>query len=220
MGTDLYRHDRKMVLDACMWLSEQGYFGSLRGSGGNVSVRINDGAMAVTPSGIRYQEMTVDDICILRFGLDAIEVKSGRNPSMESGMHGMIYQNRLDAGAVVHTHPTYGSIFALTNTAIPALFDEVSLSLGPVVEVVPYAFSGSPELAGNVASKLSNLANAYIIQNHGIVTLGKNLHEAMLHTELVEKVARIYALALSTGKSINTLPDFALERIAALRKMT
>jgi L-fuculose-phosphate aldolase len=220
METGSYRQWRKMVLDACMWLSEQGYFGSLRGSGGNVSVRIDECAMAVTPSGIRYQEMTVDDICILRFGLDAIEVKSGRHPSMESGMHGMIYQNRPDAGAVVHTHQTYGSVFALTNTAIPALFDEVALSLGPVIEVVPYAFSGSRELADNVASKLSNLANAYIIQNHGIVTLGKTLHEAMLHAELVEKTARIYALALSTGKSIGTLPAFALDKIAALRKMT
>lgn len=136
---------------------------------------------------------------------------------MESGMHSIIYQRRPDVNAVVHTHQIYGSVFALINTPIPALFDEVSLALGQMVEIVPYAFSGSRALANNVAKKLSNNANAYVIQNHGILALGKDLDAAILNAELLEKVAQIYYLALSTGKPISTLPESIIRLVAASR---
>ena len=212
-----YENEKKNVLAASLWLSEQGYFGSLRGSGGNVSVKVSDNAMAITPSSVRYQELSFEDICVVGFNNKVIEVKDGLKPSIESGMHGVIYQNRLDVNAVVHTHQIYGSVFAVLNTPIPALFDEVSFALGASIEMIPYALSGSAELAANVGSKLSNHANAYIIQNHGILALGKNLDKAVLHAELLEKVAHIYCLALSTGKTVNTLPASAADFAQALR---
>ena len=86
-----------------------------------------------------------------------------------------------------------------------------------MVEIVPYALSGSPDLVNNVARKLSNNANAYVIQNHGILALGKNLDKAILNAELLEKVAHIYYLALCTGKPINTLPESIVELIAVVR---
>jgi len=82
-------------------------------------------------------------------------------------MHVAIYRTRLDVNAVVHTHQPYGSVLAALNTPIPPLFDEVTLALGDIIEVAPYALSGSPELAANVATLLPNNANAYLIQNHG-----------------------------------------------------
>ena len=212
-----YENEKKKVLEASLWLSEQGYFGSLRGSGGNVSVKVSNNAMAITPTSVRYQDLTADDICIVGFDNKAIEVKEGLKPSIESGLHGIIYQNRPDVNAVVHTHQIYGSVFAVLNAPIPALFDEVSFALGASIEIIPYALSGSPELAANVGSKLSNNANAYIIQNHGILALGKNLDKAILHAELLEKVAHIYYLALSTGKPVCTLPASVADFAAALR---
>jgi ribulose-5-phosphate 4-epimerase/fuculose-1-phosphate aldolase len=212
-----YENDKKNVLAASLWLSEQGYFGSQRGSGGNVSVRLSDNAMAITPSSVKYQELSVDDICIVGLDNSAINVKSGLKPSIESGLHSVIYLNRPDVNAVVHTHQIYGSVFAVMNMPIPALFDEVSFALGQMIEIIPYALSGSPELADNVAGKLSNNANAYIIQNHGILALGKNLDKAILHAELLEKAAHIYCLALSTGKPVFTLPASITDFAAALR---
>ncbi len=189
-----------------MWLSQHGYFGSLRGSGGNVSARIDDTTMAITPSGVKYQELSLNDICIIGFDNKEIAVKKGRKPSIESGMHSVIYQKRPEINAIVHTHQTYGSVFAILNLPIPALFDEVSWALGKIIQVVPYALSGSRELAANVGAKLSNNANAYIIQNHGILALGKTMNQALLHAELLEKAAQIYYLALSTGKPVTELP--------------
>jgi len=212
-----YENDKKNVLEASLWLSDQGYFGSHRGSGGNISVRLSDQVMAITPSSIKYQELSVDDICVVDFDNKAIEVKSGLKPSVEAGLHSIIYKNRPDINAVVHTHQIYGSVFAVINTAIPALFDEVSFALGQTIEVIPYALSGSPELAANVGTKLSNNANAYMIQNHGILALGKTLDKAILHAELLEKVAHIYCLALSTGKPVGVLPASVIDFVAAIR---
>lgn len=212
-----YEIYRKDVRKASLWLSEQGYFGSLKGTGGNVSLRINDASMAITPSAVKYQDMSDDDIFIVGFDLSVIEGRSGAKPSMESSMHSIIYQRRPDVNAIVHTHQIYGSVFAILNMPIPALFDEVSLSLGHMVEIVPYAFSGSPELARNVESKLSNNANAYIIQNHGIVALGKTLDQAILYAELLEKTAHIYYMALSSGKPVTTLPETTIERVQSMR---
>jgi len=70
-----------------------------------------------------------------------------------------------------------------------------------------------------VGQKLSNRANAYIIQNHGILALGKTLPEAVLHAELLEKVAHIYYLALSTGKTVTTLPEDTIGLVAAMREI-
>jgi L-ribulose-5-phosphate 4-epimerase len=212
-----YESYKKNVLEASLWLSEQGYFGSHRGSGGNVSVRVNDTAMAITPSSVKYQELSSTDICVVGFDLSVIEENDKLKPSVEAGMHSIIYRKRPDVNAIVHTHQIYGSVFGLINTPIPALFDEVAFSLGQMVEIVPYALSGSPDLVNNVARKLSNNANAYVIQNHGILALGKNLDKAILNAELLEKVAHIYYLALSTGKPINTLPESIVELIAVVR---
>ncbi|PKN20051.1 MAG: class II aldolase [Deltaproteobacteria bacterium HGW-Deltaproteobacteria-6] len=219
MMTGKYIGYKKDVLNACLWLSQQGYLGSLKGSTGNVSVRIDgETSMAITPTGVKYQDMSDDDICVVGFDLAMIEWKSGRKPSMEAGLHSVIYRTRPDVNAIVHTHQTYGSVFAVINTPIPALFDEVALSLGQVTEIVPYAFSGSPELAGNIESRLSNNANAYIIQNHGVVALGGTLDQAMLNAELLEKNAHVYWMALSSGKPVTLLPESTIERIGAMRK--
>jgi glutamate-1-semialdehyde 2,1-aminomutase len=208
---------RQAVLEASLWLSEHGYFGSIRGTGGNVSMRIEgESLMAVTPSSVKYHELSTDDICIT--DLNGGVVDSRRAPSVETGMHAVIYRSRPDVGAVVHTHQIFGSVFALINEPIPALFDEVSFTLGPSVEIVPYALSGSVDLVNNVAGKLSNNANAYIIQNHGIIALGKNLDKAILAAELIEKVGHIYYLALSTGKPVTTLPENVREMAQGIRE--
>ena len=212
-----YESYKKNVLEATQWLYHEGYFGSQRGSGGNVSMRVSETVMAITPSSVRYPEIMVEDICIVDLDLAVIEENHQLKPSVESAMHSIIYQKRSDVNAIVHTHQIYGSVFGLINTPIPSLFDEVAFSLGQTIDVVPYALSGSPELVNNVAGKLSNNANAYILQNHGILALGKDLDKAILHAELLEKVAHIYYLALSTGKPIETLPESIVEVVKIVR---
>lgn len=171
--------------------------------------------MVVTPSSVKYHEITPDDICIVDFSGAVVE--GTRTPSVEAGLHAAVYRERPDVHAVVHTHQIFGSVFAVLNLPIPALLDEVTFALGESIEVAPYALSGSPELAANVAGLLKNNANAYIIQNHGIIVMGKNMDKALIAAELLEKVAHIYYLALSTGKPVTTLPAQIQQMARSLR---
>ena len=200
---DTYREN---VLRVSQTLSEDGYFGTRSGSGGNVSVLIDDeDAIAITPSGKPYESLTESDICIV--GLDQKWIECPSEPSVETGMHIAVYQNRRDVNSVIHTHQPYASIFALMNEPIPALFDEVAITIGPMVEVVPYGLSGSPELLANVVSKLGNRCHCYILQNHGALSIGRNLDKTAHYVELLEKTACAYYRALSTGRPVTVLPE-------------
>ena len=208
---------RETVLQAACWLSDHGYFGGKLGSGGNVSMTAADRtAVAITPSGIAYTDMSIEDICIL--DMQQKKLEGSRSPSMEAEMHIGIYHRRPDINAVVHTHQLFASVLAIINQPIPALFDEITAEIGPKVEVIPYAVSGSKQLAENVAGSLENGCYCYIIQNHGALNLGRDMTAAMKNAELLEKLAQAYYLALCTGREISQLPEEAVQHWLARGK--
>lgn len=212
-----YDSYKERIFKCSNWLCQQGYFGTFLGTGGNVSLRVEtEDVLVITPSGRRYETLTPDDMCVLDFDMKQREGKLA--PSVETSMHLRIYKSRMDVNAVVHTHQTYASVLAVTNTPLPALFDEVMFSIGEVIEVIPYALSGSEELVQNVASKLGNLCSCYFMQNHGALCLGEDLEKAWLNAELLEKAARIYCHALATGREITAIPDPTLSGLVAIRR--
>ncbi len=161
--------------------------------------------IAITPSGKGYDKLSPQEICIVDYS--GAPVERGPTPSIETGLHLAVYQNRFDIGAVLHTHQVYASIFAVINQPIPPLFDEAVMALGPVIEVVPYALSGSTELVQNVTARLSSGGRCYLLQNHGALVLDTGLEQAYCNVELLEKCARVYYYALATGKKIATIPE-------------
>ena len=215
MGT--YDLAKLTVLGATHWLAEHGYLGQ-KSSGGNISLKVaNHDAIAITPSGQPYLELSVEDVCVV--DLDGNPLEGYLQPSIEAGMHLGIYKHRPDVNAVIHTHQTYASVLSILNRPIPALFDEIIVEIGPVVEIIPYAFSGSAELVQNVAGKLGNQCHCYLIQNHGALSLGSDMERAMKNAELLENVARIYYHALATGLEVDELSDAAIEYFADMRKL-
>ena len=212
-----YDQEKKDVLGCAKWMSEHGYFGGYRGSGGNISVRIEgQPILVVTPSGRSYWNMTADDICVVDFDLTPIE--GPYKPSKEAAMHIGIYRHRIDVSAIVHTHQTYASILAVIDESIPPLFDEETKEFGPVVENIPYAISGSEDLVQNVIKNLGNNCHCYILQNHGALNLGRDIDHAWKNTELLEKVSKIYYAALITGKEISRLPKETIDYFNKMRE--
>jgi L-fuculose-phosphate aldolase len=212
-----YDPEKLTVLSATHWLAEHGYLGK-RSSGGNISVRVaNQDAIAITPSGKPYLKMAVEDVSVV--DLDGNLLDGSLQPSIESGMHIGVYKHRRDVKAVIHTHQTYASVLSILNRPIPALFDEIIVEIGPVVDIIPYAFSGSAELVQNVVDKLSNQCHCYLIQNHGALSLGSDMERAMKNAELLENVARIYYHALATGLDVDELPEGAIEYFDKMRKL-
>jgi L-ribulose-5-phosphate 4-epimerase len=201
-----YNEYKDRVLRMSQRLSEQGYFGTRSGSAGNVSVLIEgEEAIAITPTRLSYDVMAADDICVVDFDLKSIEGQL--KPSIEAPMHVAAYQTRPDVSAVIHTHQIGASALSLISQPIPPLFDEVTLAIGNVVDVIPYALSGTRELHDMVASKLANRCHCYIMQNHGALCVGPDLDETFTFVELLEKISTVYVNALATGKPISPLPE-------------
>ncbi len=192
--------------------------GYTQGTGGNVSVLVEgEDAVAITPSAKDYLSLTPDEICIVNFDLTVME--GNLRPSIETGMHVAVYKNRPDANAIVHAHQTFASVFALIDQPIPPLFDEVLFNVGSIIDIIPYALSGSPELIANVTSKLGNRCNCYILQNHGALSLGTSMEKAYMNMELFEKCAMVYYYALTTGKPVRELPESVVTPLMQLLQM-
>jgi len=210
-----YDEYKEKVVEYSRMVFSKGY---TAGSGGNVSILIEgEDALAITPSGKDYTRFSPAEICVI--GLDLTPIEGTMRPSIESGMHAAVYKNRRDVNAIIHAHQTFASVFALINEPIPPLFDEVLFNLGPVIDIIPYALSGSQELIENVAGKLGNRCNCYILQNHGALSLGSSMEKAFGNMELFEKAATVYHHALCTGKPISTLPESVVTPIFQLLQM-
>jgi L-fuculose-phosphate aldolase len=209
-----YDDYKRQVLRISQRLSADGYFGSKSGSAGNVSMLVEgEDSIAVTPTRLQYDVMTVEDICVVDFDLARIEGE--RKPSIETPMHVATYQARADVSAVIHTHQSFASALSILNEPIPPLFDEVTLAIGNTIDVVPYALSGTRELHDNVARKLANRCHCYILQNHGTLCIGTDLDKTFTFVELLEKSAHIYMEALATGRPVTVLPEKTVAQLHA-----
>jgi L-ribulose-5-phosphate 4-epimerase len=197
----------QLIVDTARELSAKRF---LSATGGNLSVRIpGEGAFAITPSDYDYLKMESKDICVL--GADLIVQGGTRKPSVESGMHAAIYQARPDVNAIIHTHQVYPSTLALIGKPIPALFDEQVRFLGRSVEIIPYAPSGTGELAKTVANRVKGGDNAFIMANHGALLFGTDMERAVHNVAVLEKCALAYLLALCSGTEASTIPQAACE---------
>jgi L-ribulose-5-phosphate 4-epimerase len=200
MGTfDIYK---KQVVETAQALAHKGY---LMATGGNLSMRISgQNAFAITPSNYDYLKMTPADICILDFDLNILA--GHLKPSVESAMHGAVYQARADVNAIIHTHQVYTSTLTLIKAPIPALFDEQARFLGRSVDIIPYAPSGTGFLKSTVAKHVKNKNNAFMMQNHGALVFGHDMERAVHNVEILEKCAMAYLLAICSERKISKIP--------------
>lgn len=207
--------EKKLIVETAHELVRKGF---LMATGGNLSLRVKgQNAFAITPSNYDYMKMTPEDVCILDFDMNTLD--GHRKPSVESAMHGAIYQVRGDVNAIVHTHQVYTSALTLIKSPIPALFDEQARFLGRSVEIIPYAPSGTGMLKSTVAKHVRNNNNAFMMQNHGALVFGHDMERAVHNVEILEKCAMAYLLAICTEKKISKIPLAVREiAFAKLRK--
>jgi len=160
----------------------------VEGTAGNVSARMPDGSICITPSSVSYEAMTLDDLVLV--DLDGQKLDGERSPSSEKSLHLACYKAFDDVHAVIHSHPVYATMFAITHQPIPACIDEVTIYVGGDVPVADYGASGTDELGDNVVAKLTGLS-AVLMANHGLVTVGANPHKALHVAALVNRTAQI-----------------------------
>ena len=169
------------------------------GSWGNISVKIADGVYAVTPSGRGYANQKPEDIVIVD---DACKTLDGElTPSSESKLHTAIYSACPEAKAIIHTHSIYASALAAMRKPVPAIIEDIVQIIGGRVECAEYALPGTQELADN-AVKAMNGRKGVLLANHGAVCWGKDLADALMVCEILEKAAQIAIICQSCGGAV------------------
>jgi len=179
--------------------------GLVEGTAGNVSGRVDDGTVVLTPSSLSYEAMQLDDL--VQLTLEGEVVAGHRSPTSEKPVHLAVLAAHPEVAAVVHCHAKHASMFAVARVPIPAAIDEFVIYVGGDVPVCEYHASGSKSLGPEVASKLGD-RSAALMANHGLVAVGKSIDDA-LHTALVvEHNAQIMWGALQLG-GVVPLPEKA-----------
>ncbi len=180
-------------------LSKRGFNNGLfSGTDGNMSVFIRSlGIILITPSGMRYEDMSPDDIVAIDTMGNILE--GHVKPSSEWRMHTAIYNARNDINAIVHTHSPYATAFAALRRSIPAVLSETLMFLGDCIECSSFAPPGSHALGQNVSLCLPAGKYACLMANHGAVALGHDLSDAYTRAEYLESNASIYHKSLIIG---------------------
>ena len=186
--------------------------GLVEGTAGNVSGRVGDGTLCLTPSSLGYEAMRVGDLVFV--DLDGSLVAGDGHPSSEKALHLACYRQWPEVGGVVHCHPLYASMFAVARQPIPAAIEEVVIYIGGDVEVCDYHLTGSDELGAAVAGALGR-RSAVLMANHGLVTVGRDPAEALRAALVGERTAHIVWGARLLG-SPGSVPEKVNEDFAGV----
>ena len=187
--------------------------GLVVGSSGNVSRRAGADRIAITPTSVQYENMTVNDV-VLVDPASGQAVDSTREPSYELPLHLAIYRSHPEVGAVVHTHAPYVTALSVLRRPLPPVIDEMMVYFGGPIEVADYAFTGTDAVGTNVVRTLGD-RTAVLLANHGNVCVGRDLEHALHIAVHMEACARVYVEALKLGEPV-PLPN---EAIAAGRRL-
>ena len=192
--------EREQVIEYSLKLLSEGL---TNGTAGNVSIFNREkGLVAISPTGVNYSELTPEMISVVDLNGKLIE---GLKPSSELEMHMILYRNREDVNAVIHTHPVYTTVLACLREDLPAIDYMIAVTGATKVKCAEYASYGTKELAEN-AYKAMGSSLAVILANHGLTTAGKDIANAFNITVQVEYISNLYIKARNIGEPI-ILPD-------------
>jgi L-fuculose-phosphate aldolase len=169
---------------------------------GNLSIRLDADRLLATPSGLRKDELTPDDLVVVWIDHPDREPVSriGRGPTSDLAIHLAVHAARPDIGAVAHAHlPAAMGLTLAGEVPDPAALPE-TVNLLPRLPFLSLGVPGSQELAGRVAAALSEppdpLATAVLLERHGAVAVGRDPDHAVDRLELVEVLCRTWRDAL------------------------
>jgi len=182
---------RKEILRACRKLDALGF---VPATDGNVSVRLDQKRILITPSMLRKGD--IKESQLLATDLEGKALAGRGKPSSEIKMHLYTYKMRPEIKAIVHAHPPFATAFAAAGLDLTApLLPEVVLTVGPV-PLAPYATPSTEEVPRSIAPFIKG-HQALLLANHGVLALGSSLEEALQRMERVEHLAKISFLARS-----------------------
>lgn len=189
-----YKKERKEVARFMRRLYDRGLTTT---SGGNISLRVSDDIILITPSATDKGRMKWKEVGIMT--IMGENLTPWLKPSIESEMHLSAYRKKKNAKAIIHAHPVFASAFTAIRFPIDTtLTAEATAILGTPV-MVPYALMGSTGLASIVADNITR-SEILLLENHGVLTIGKDLLQSFDRIEVLENAARMTVIAEITRK--------------------
>jgi L-fuculose-phosphate aldolase len=201
---------RADIIRVCKRIYNKGFVAA---NDGNVSVKLSDNRILVTPTGENKGFIKQRDLVLIDFR--GRKIRESLKPTSELPMHLYVYQKRKDIRAVVHAHPPYSTAFAVSGIGLDKnVLPEVILSLGKV-PLTKYATPSTLEVPNSI-SKYIKKHDAILLKNHGVLTLGKSVEEAYYKLERVEHFAHILYLAIGLGR-VDRLSKKDMDKLLKLR---
>lgn len=192
MATVTDREELERLRRKVAAVSRRAYrLGLAPGISGNVSCRVpGQDRVLIKATGLSLGQLTARHVLLLDLEGNVVE-ESELRPSKERLFHLEVYRRRPDVGAVVHLHPPYALVFAAAGQVPPLYTGAARTFLGGRLSLVPPAPSGSRELAEAVGEALGSPGmRAAILAEHGTVTVGADLEEALYLSEYLEDACR------------------------------
>lgn len=200
---------RASVLETAKELLRKGL---VEGTSGNVSGRMPDGSVCITPSSVAYETMTLDDLVLV--DLNGEKVEGERSPSSEKALHLACYRAFDEVGGVIHSHPVFATMFAVAREPVPAIIEEFVVFVGGDVPVCEYRTTGTDELGDEVVRHLGD-RSAALLANHGMVSIGATPERALHAAAVVERSAQIVWGARLLGK-VHEIPSDVNDNFAGV----
>ena len=157
---------------------------------GNVSIKVSDTQMVITPSGRKYDELTPDEMVLV--DIYTLKYEGKLKPSSELKLHCEVYKTRPHINAVIHTHQMYASIVAAAQQDVVVL-DEAHQKIlgGKIIKAAPYALPNTKKITVETAKAIET-SNAALMSNHGVVCIGKDLEDTFAVARTLEKACELY----------------------------
>lgn len=203
-----YLSQRVELVNAGIKLLEQGLVSR---TWGNISVKVNNSEMLVTPSGKFYEDLSPADMVLINFKTN--EYCSDVKPSSEFKMHSGIYNDRKEINAIIHTHQMNASTCAAARREVPPILDDLAQIIGPGVRVAEYALPSTKKIVTATVKALKG-RNAALMANHGAVCIGRDLDEVFVVCQILEKGCKAFIEAefLGGAKSISKFEASAMHK--------
>ncbi len=197
------------LVNACQKVYNNGFVAAYDG---NLSLRLNDKEILITPSATCKGE--VSEELLLVIDLDGNIIDGIGKVSTEYKLHTFIYKQRSDVNAVVHCHPVFATAFAAAGRSLDQpVFPEIILTIGKI-PLCKYATPSTNEVTDSIAPFIKN-ANALLLENHGAVTCGKDIKDAYFVMEKLEHTAKImFAAGLLGGAK--TIPEEKIKNLLSI----
>ena len=185
--------------EVCKTAKAMAEAGLTAGTWGNISGRIDDDYMVITPSGMSYAKLTADQMVICN--MHTFEYEGDLKPSVEVPIHSRILLEHPEINGIVHVHSSKALAVAVTRKGIPAICDDQVQILGGDIRCADYTFPGSKEMAESVAAALTDRRGA-LIANHGSIAMGETLEKALTGVTILEKTAQIWIDVQALGSYV------------------